>query len=136
MGKKHSKLFQYSTINLPVKCNLKFINFKKYNDIIYLYFTPTKKIISSAIQLEFKQKNKPLENFNILLNKDKANYTIIDTNGYLEYEHNELEDEVFIPKMEQCPTPLSNSQRKILVRTNIDHKIISIVYILPIAHLV
>ncbi len=104
--------------------------------MIYLYFTPTKKIISSVIQLEFKQKNKPLEHFNILLNTDKVNYTIINTVGYLEYEYNVLEDEVFTPKTKHCPNPRPNLQRKILVRTNIDHKIISIVYILPIAHLV
>ena len=119
MGKKHSKLFQHSTINVPVKCNLTFTNFKKYNDMIYLYFTPTKKIVSSVIQLELKQKNKPLEIFNVLLDKHKAYYTIIDTVGYLEYEHTIAENDKNL-----------KNQRKIMIRTDIDHKIISIVYVL------
>ena len=123
MGKKHSKLFQYSAINIPVKCNLTFINFKKYNNIIYLYFKPTKKIISPVIQLEFKQTHKPLEIFNIVLNKNKAKYIIINTLGLIEYDHTITENNK------------SENQRKIIIRTDIDHKIISIVYVLPIIHL-
>lgn len=117
MGINHSNIFQRTDVVIPKNIKLKFTKLEKYNKIIYIYFTPNKKLSHNFIKLEIKRKNKDLEVYNIHIDKNKINYTIIDNKDYLEYTH----------KIDDI--------RKIIVRTNHTYHIQSIVLVVPYDYL-
>ena len=118
MGANSSQLFQRSAIVLPKNIKLKYTKFKKYDKMAYIYFTPSKKLNKDLIKIEIKRKEKPLDTFNIFIDKKNMKCNIIDNIDYLEYEHR-------LDKFNK------DDKRKIIIRTNNTYHIQSIVLVVP-----
>ena len=118
MGANNSQLFQRSAIVLPKNIKLKYTKFKKYDKMAYIYFTPSKKLNKDLIKIEIKRKEKPLDTFNVFIDKEQMKYNIVDNIDYLEYEHR-------LDKFNK------DDKRKIIIRTNNTYHIQSIVLVVP-----
>ncbi len=114
MGNNQSFLFQRSLISFPKKVKLHHTDSKKYNNRMYLYFTPAKQIKDKFIKIQFKKLEKPIQTFCIFINRGLMKHIVIDNKDYYEYKHS------------------LSSGNEILVRTDIYYRIQSIVYIISV----
>ena len=109
-------LINRAEIVYPKTIKLKYDGIQKCTNNAFIYFTPKKKIYGKFIKIEIKREEKPLETFSIFIKRDELVWNKIGITEFYEYTHMINPDD---------------SNRKILIRTDMNYKIFSIVYVLP-----